>query len=65
MGIYSGNIYRVLGVRINVFCYLVQDNFLTQHVLEPTRGENVLYIVFSLQLEFIDNVKIWEPLWLV
>ena len=42
--------------------YLVQDSFLTQHVLEPTRGENVLDIVLSSQKEFVDNVKIREPL---
>ena len=27
------------------FLFLIQDSFLTQHVLEPTRGENVLDIV--------------------
>ena len=41
---------------------LVQDSFLTQHVLELTRGENVLDIVLSSQKEFIDNVRIYEPL---
>jgi hypothetical protein len=41
---------------------LVQDSFLTQHVLEPTRGENMLDIVLSSQKEFVDNVKICEPL---
>ena len=40
-----------------VLC-LVQDNFLTQHVLEP----RVLYIVLSSQKEFVDNVVIREPL---
>ena len=44
------------------FLNLVQDSFLTQHVLEPTRGENVLDIVLSSQKEFIDNVRICEPL---
>ena len=44
------------------FLNLVQDSFLIQHVLEPTRGENVLDIVLSLQKEFIDNVRICEPL---
>ena len=34
------------------FLFLIQDNFLTQHMLEPTRGENLL----------VDNVKIHEPL---
>ena len=41
---------------------LIQDNFLTQHVLEPTRAARVLYIVLSLQKEFVDNVVIQEPL---
>ena len=44
------------------FLFLIQDSFLTQHVLEPTRGENVLYIVLSSQNELVDNVKIHEPL---
>ena len=25
------------------FIFLIHDSFLTQHVLEPTRGDNVLY----------------------
>ena len=36
------------------FLNLVQDSFLSQHVLEPSRGKNVL--------EYVDNVKICEPL---
>ena len=39
------------------FIFLIQDSFLTQHVLEPTRGDNVLYIVLSSQKEIADNVK--------
>ena len=31
------------------FIFLIQDSFLTQHMLEPTRGENVLDIVLSSQ----------------
>ena len=42
--------------------FLIQDSFLTQHVLEPTRGENVLDVVVSSQKELVDNVKIYEPL---
>ena len=34
--------------------------FSTRHVLEPTMGKND--IVFSSQKEFVDNVKICEPL---
>ena len=44
------------------FLCLVQDNFLTQHVLEPTRAARVLEIVLSSQKEFVDNVVIQEPL---
>ena len=41
---------------------LIQDNVLIQHVLEPTRGGRVLDLVLSSQKEFVDNVKIQEPL---
>ena len=44
------------------FLFLIQDSFLTQHVLEPTRGENVLDIVSSSQNELVDNVKTQQPL---
>ena len=43
------------------FLFLIQDSCLTQHVLEPTRRENVLDIVLSSQKELVDNVKIHEP----
>ena len=46
------------GVEDSTFLCLVQDNFLTQHVLEPTRAARVLDIVLS----FVDNVEIQEPL---
>ena len=44
------------------FLFLIQDSFLIQHVLEPTRRDNVLYIVLSSQKELVGNVKIHEPL---
>ena len=50
------------GVEDSMLLCLVQDNFLTQHVLEPTRAESVLDIVFSSQKECVDNVEIQEPL---
>ena len=37
------------------FLRLIQDCLLTQHVLEPTRGRNVLDLVFSSQNELVDN----------
>ena len=40
------------------FLLLSQDSFLTQHVLEPTRGENVLDLVVSSQNDLVDNIKI-------
>ena len=49
------------GRRPRVLC-LLQDTFLTQHVLEPTRATRVLDIVLSSQKELIDNVEIKEPL---
>ena len=44
------------------FVCLIQDNFLIQHVLEPSRGGRVLYLVLSSQKEFVGNVKIQKPL---
>ena len=44
------------------FLLLTQDCFLTQHVLEPTRGGNVLDVILSSQNELVDNVKVHEPL---
>ena len=50
------------GVEDQRFLCLVQDNFLTQHVLEPTRAAMILDIVLSSQKEFVDTVVIQEPL---
>ncbi len=50
------------GVEDQTCLCLVQDNFLTQHVLEPARAERVLDIVLNSQKEFVDNVVIQEPL---
>ena len=50
------------GVEDQTFLCLVQDNFLTQHVLEPTRVARILDIVLSSQKEFVDNIVIQEPL---
>ena len=44
------------------FIFLMQDSFFTQHLLEPTRGEDVLDMVLSSQNELMDNVKVHEPL---
>ena len=50
------------GVEDQTFFCLVQDNFLTQHVLYPTRAARIIYIVLSSQKEFVDNVVIQEQL---
>ena len=50
------------GVEDQTFLCLVQDNFLTQHVLEPTRAARIIDTVLSSQTEFVDNVVIQEPL---
>ena len=41
---------------------LLTKDFLTQHVLESTRGGNVLDLILSFQNELVDNVKVHEPL---
>ena len=50
------------GVEDQQLVCLIQDNFLTQHLLEPTRAARVLYILLSSQKEFVDNVEMQEPL---
>ena len=50
------------GCQDQQFLNLVEDSFLTKHVLDPTRGGNVLDIVLSAQKEFVGNVKICAPL---
>ena len=50
------------GVEDQKLLCLVQDNFLTQHVFEPTRAARVLDIVLSSQKDFAENVVIQEPL---
>ena len=39
-------ISREYGDEDQQFLFLIQDSFRTQHMLEPTRGDNVLYIQF-------------------
>ena len=38
----QSNSLESTGIEDQQFLFLIQDSFLTQHVLEPTRGENVL-----------------------
>ena len=45
-----------------LFIVLIHNSFLTQPLLEPTRGENVLDIVLSNKAKIVDNVKTHEPL---
>jgi len=51
-----------VGDRDREFHNVVQDCFLTQHVVEPTRGDNILDLILSTQKEIVDNVVIEEPL---
>ena len=62
LGNIKWNTLQSTGVEDQKFLCLVQDNFLTQHVLEPRRATRVLDIVLSSQKELVDNVNIKEPL---
>ena len=44
------------GVEDQQFMCFIQDNFLTQHVLEPTRGGRVLDLVLSLHV-FAERIR--------
>ena len=39
----------------------IQDSFLTQHVLLPTRGDNILDLVMSNVEGFVKNLTVGEP----
>ena len=45
------------GGEVQQFLFLIQDSFLTQHVLEPTRGDNALYVVLSSQKRISGQCK--------
>ena len=47
-------ISREYGDEDQQFLFLIQDSFLIQHVLEPTRGYSVLDIVLSSQKELVE-----------
>ena len=49
------NSLEITGSEDQQFLFLIQDSFLTQNVLESTRGENVLDIVLSSQKESSDT----------
>ena len=53
---YTGNIDSEL------FMNSVLDNYLTQHVQEPTRGNNILDLVFSKESNKINNLHVGESL---
>lgn len=46
----------------NQFLEIVNDNFLFQHVTEPTRGKNILDLILTTEERLVENVKIREPL---
>ena len=51
------NTLESTGVEYQQFVCLIQDNFLTQHVLEPTRGARVLDLVLFSQKELVERQK--------
>ena len=54
----NGNIYS----QDQIYFVLMQSSFLSHHVLEPTRGENVLDIVLLSYKNLVADIKICEPL---
>ena len=46
----------------NKFLDLTMDCFLTQHVKDPTRGNNILDLILSNNPSLIDEVTVSEPL---
>ena len=49
------------GIDFHMFVLLTQDCFLTQPVLEPTKGGYLLDSPVSFPRELVENVKVHEP----
>ncbi|ESN91348.1 hypothetical protein HELRODRAFT_165371 [Helobdella robusta] len=43
-----------------LFLDCIDENFLTQHVMEPTRGENILDLIISAEENLIEEVRVGE-----
>jgi len=46
----------------DMFLEIVKDNFLTQHIMSPTRGTNILDLVITSDSNMIENLTLCEPL---
>jgi len=44
----------------HLFLKCVNDNFLFQHVQDPTRGKNMLDLVFTSEKNMIENLVVGE-----
>jgi len=49
------------GIKSEQFFQTIQDTFLFQHVMEPTRNNNILDIIFSSELDMIEDLEIGCP----
>src|ERR1700690_179145 len=52
---------RDSGTHGSEFLELINDCFLCQHVKEPTRGKNVLDLVFSTEPSMVTEVQVKSP----
>jgi len=49
------------GIKSEQFFQTIQDTFLFQHVMEPTRNNNILDLIFSSELDMIEDLEIGCP----
>jgi len=38
----------------------IEESFTQQHVMEPTRGDNILDLVIASEENMIESVSVWE-----
>ena len=63
MVILAGVHWSVLcGTKDHIFMHLTRDTFLTQHVLQPARGNRIFDTVLSTQSELVDKAEIHKSL---
>ena len=59
---WSVGFHTVSSLPANSLCDLVNDNYLSQLVTVPTRGDNILDLLFSNSPNFITNVQVTDNL---
>jgi len=57
-----GGVCELGGERVTYFVNVINNNFLTQHVKKPTRGNNILDLVLTTEEGMVSDVIVTCPI---